>query len=35
VLLGVSSAASVFLTRWDPKREPAVPVRAALSTAID
>ena len=35
VLLGVLSAGSVFLTRWGPKGEPAVPGRAALSGAID
>jgi putative MATE family efflux protein len=35
VLLGVLSAASVFMTRWGPKSEPAVPGRAALSGAID
>jgi hypothetical protein len=35
VLLGVLSAASVFLTRWGPKSEPAVPGRAVLSGAID
>jgi hypothetical protein len=36
VLLGVLSAASVFLTRWGPNEGPAVPGRAAaLSGAID
>jgi putative MATE family efflux protein len=35
VLLGVLSAASVFLTRWGPKSEPAVSGRAVLSGAID
>jgi putative MATE family efflux protein len=35
VLLGVLSAASVFLTRWGPKSAPVVPGRAALSGAID
>ncbi|HET7889625.1 MAG TPA: MATE family efflux transporter [Bradyrhizobium sp.] len=35
VLLGVSSALSVFLTRWGPSPRPAVPSRAALSAAIE
>jgi Na+-driven multidrug efflux pump len=35
VLLGVLSAGSVFLTRWGPKSDAAVPGRAALSGAID
>jgi Na+-driven multidrug efflux pump len=35
VLLGVSSASSVFLTRWGPKSAAAVPGRAAFSGAID
>ena len=35
VLLGVSSAASVFLTGWEPKSAPALLGRAALSGAID
>ena len=35
VLLGVTSAGSVFLTRWGPKRGAAVPGRAALSGVLD
>ena len=35
VLLGVLSAASVFLTRWGPKRRPAIAGQPALSGAID
>jgi putative MATE family efflux protein len=35
VLLGLLSAGSVFLTRWGPKSEAAVPGRPALSGAID
>jgi Na+-driven multidrug efflux pump len=35
VLLGVLSAASVFLTRWGPKVEPSVPARSALSGAAE
>jgi Na+-driven multidrug efflux pump len=35
VLLGVLSAASVFLTRWGPKVEPSVPVHSVLSGAAE
>jgi Na+-driven multidrug efflux pump len=35
VLLGISSAASVFLTRWGPKSAAAVLGGAALSGAVD
>ena len=35
VLLGVTSAGSVFLTRWGPKADAAVPGRAALSAVLD
>jgi len=35
VLLGVLSAASVFLTRWGPKNELALPVRPVLSGAAE
>jgi putative MATE family efflux protein len=35
VLLGVLSAASVFLTRWGPKDEPSVPAHSVLSGAAE
>jgi hypothetical protein len=35
VLLGVLSAGSVFLTRWGPKGEAALPGRPVLSGMID
>jgi putative MATE family efflux protein len=35
VLLGVLSAASVFLTRWGPKVEPSVPTHSLLSGAAE
>jgi hypothetical protein len=35
VVLGVLSALSVVLTRWEPKRGAAVEVRPALSGIVD
>jgi putative MATE family efflux protein len=35
VVLGVLSAASVVMTRWEPKRDAAVEIRPALSSMVD
>jgi len=35
VVLGVLSAASVILTRWEPKRGPVAEISPALSGVID